>query len=294
MKNVKDMFKKFVYADAKNLDKRFHEEICAQLALKYCKKFNTDLKKTQLDSFYEDNGSLTGRVETEVKAVLEMMASMAADVPSNFKKQLAKGKFHALADAIQIAYAQGYSIKDPKRYMEWFLEIDAHASAKAMKLKEEQKEQSWIHWKKFYANQVNYNKSRQLISDQLNASLNELIDGSILRKKRTHKDCFIQKDISLHLWVDQGHKDRNDNEISILDIYLGRTQVDHVKSVRDGGTTTYDNAELMTATDNLKKGASSNEPYFEHQKVNPMDELTKSICNPEYVFSEDETLDESE
>ena len=291
MKNVRDMFKKFVYGDAKNLDKRFLVEICAQLALKYLKKFTTDLKKVQLDSFYEDNGSLPSRVETEVKTVLEMMASMAADVPSNFKKKLAKGKFHALADAIQVAYAQGYSIKDPKGYMEWFLKLDAHASAKAKKLTEEQKEQSWIEWNKFYAKQVNYNKSRQLISDQLNADLNELIGESILRKKRTHKDCFNQRDIHLSLWVDQDHRDRKGEEISILDIYLGKTHVDHVKASRAGGATTYDNAELMTATDNLKKGASSNEPYFAHQKVNHMSELTKSICNPEYAFSEDESLD---
>jgi hypothetical protein len=292
--NIKNMFKQLIYPRAKDLDARKHEELTAMLVLKYLKKFDTNLQAVQLDMLYEDNFSIPQKVQDEVSAVLNTLTKMSKDLPNNFTKRLSKGSFHAVCDAVQIAFATGYSIKNPKEYLRWFLTMNAELVTAAKQLTEEEKEQSWIEWMRMYYIGHNYNKSRQLISDKLAGDLNKLVTNGVLLKKRTYKDCFNQGDIALHLWVDQGHKDRNDNDIDILDIYLGKTHVDHVKSVRDGGTTTYDNAELMTAIDNLKKGASSNEPYFEHQKMNPMDELTKSICNPEYVFSEDETLDESE
>ena len=292
--NIKNMFKQLIYSKAKDLDARKHEELTAMLVLKYLKKFDTNLQAAQLDMLYEDNLAIPQKVQDEVSAVLNTLTKMSKDLPNNFTKRLSKGSFHAVCDAIQIAFATGYSIKNPKEYLRWFLTMNAELVTAAKQLTEEQKEQSWIEWMRMYYIGHNYNKSRQLISDKLAGDLNKLVTNGVLLKKRTYKDCFNQGDIALHLWVDQGHKDRNDNDIDILDIYLGKTHVDHVKSVRDGGTTTYDNAELMTAIDNLKKGASSNEPYFEHQKMNPMDELTKSICNPEYVFSEDETLDKSE
>ena len=219
------------------------------------------------------------------------MVNMAKQVPSDFTTKLTKGQFHVVADAIQIAYALGYSITNYAEFLSWILAVDATATAAAKKLTEEESDLSYTKWVKYYYVKKNTLASRQLLADQLAVSLGDLVAQGVLVKKRTHKDAFKRKNIALHLWVDQGHCDRNGDEIKILDVYMGKTHVDHVKSVRDGGATTYDNAELMTATNNLKKGASSNEPYFEHQKMNPIVELTKSICNPEYAFSEDESLD---
>jgi len=290
---IKDMFKKFIYSKNRELDARFHEELVAMLALKYYKKFETNLQAAQLDALYENSASLPSSVEDETEKVLAMMVKMAANTPEEFTKKLSKGLFHAVCDAIQIAFATGYSIKDPKEYLRWILKVNAHAVSAAKKLTEEQKDQSWTEWLRLYYVTHNYKKSRQLIADRLATDAGRLVTDGVLYKKRTHKDCFKQSDISLLLWVDQDHKDRKDEEIDILDIYMSKTQVDHVRSVRDGGTTTYENAELMMATDNLSKGAKSNPPAFSHQdqsgfafpqdtKVDDLEKLVDTITGVGY------------
>ncbi len=261
------MIKKFIYNKQSELDARAHEELIAMLALKYIKKFDTNLKKDQLDELYEDYPRLPAAAEKEVQEVVAIMVKMAANVPEEFKSKLSKGLFHAIADGIHIAMAEGYSIKSPKKFLGWLLRLDAHAKDKAKKLPEEEADNSYTQWIKYYYMKKNYIKSRQLLADQLAVSAQELMNKGVLLKRRTHKDCFREKDISLHLWVDQGHRDRKDNEIDILDIYLGKTQVDHVRSVRNGGSTTYNNAELMMAPDNLSKGSTSNEGVFPHQET---------------------------
>jgi len=264
--NVLKMINKFIYDSDADLHSRAHEELLAQLALKYTKNFETSLNKKALDALYDDNNRLSPRVEKEMRAVVGAMAKMANKVPSNFTTKLTKGQFHVVADAIQIAYALGYSITDYTEFLSWILTVDATATAAAKKLTEEESDRSYIKWVKYYYVKKNNLASRQLLADQLAVSLDDLVDCAVLVKKRTHKDTFKTKNIALHLWIDQAHRDRNGDEIKILDVYLGKTHVDHVKSVRDGGTTTYENAELMMATDNLSKGAKSNPPAFPHQE----------------------------
>jgi len=262
------MFKKFIYSKQSHLDQRFHEELIAQLCLKYTKEFTIDLKAAQLDELYEARTILDKDIIKEVHNVLGILCKMAANVPQAFieKKKLTKGMFHALCDVVHLIFSQGYTVKRPKALLTWFLEVDAEARSAAADLTEAEKENSYIYWIKYYYNRVCYSRSRQLYSDQLAVSYAQLVKDGTLAKKRTHRDCFSRSNIDLHLWVDQAHTDRNYNEIDILDIYLGKTHVDHVRSVRDGGATTYDNAELMMAEDNLTKGASSNAAAFPHQK----------------------------
>ena len=66
--------------------------------------------------------------------------------------------------------------------------------------------------------------------------------------------------------IRQNFETRSGDKIRALDIYLGKYETDHVTSVKDGGTTTIDNAELMTITKNRQKGSNSNQPFFEFQK----------------------------
>jgi len=64
----------------------------------------------------------------------------------------------------------------------------------------------------------------------------------------------------------QEGKLRTGEEISILDLYTGKLEADHMISIKDGGSTTIDNGELMMIYDNRQKGATSNQPHFNHQK----------------------------
>ena len=50
------------------------------------------------------------------------------------------------------------------------------------------------------------------------------------------------------------------------DLINGTLHADHVVPVKEGGTTTIANGELMFAADNLAKGAQSNEPHFAFQE----------------------------
>ena len=65
----------------------------------------------------------------------------------------------------------------------------------------------------------------------------------------------------------QRYTDRYGVPYSVLDLYTGKLHADHVKSVKDGGETTIENGEMMTAKDNLAKGANSAEPYFDFQRA---------------------------
>ena len=58
---------------------------------------------------------------------------------------------------------------------------------------------------------------------------------------------------------------RSGSKITILDLYFGKYEADHMVSVANGGETIIENAELMTIEENRKKGSNSNDPFFEHQ-----------------------------
>ena len=64
----------------------------------------------------------------------------------------------------------------------------------------------------------------------------------------------------------QEGKLRDGSDIDFLDVMTaGKLEVDHVTSVRDGGTTELSNGELMSTSDNRSKGGKSNSPHFKHQ-----------------------------
>ena len=282
----KQMIKKFVYPKKEHLDKRFHEELQAQLCLKYTKKFNTNLIAKNLDRYYELSMSLDSSVKKQVDEVHDVLGKML-DATQSFKgrKRLTKGKYHALCDVIHIILSQGYSIEKPKEILAWFLEVDATAVAVAESLTEAEKDNSYIHWIKTYQKKDCYSHSRQLFSDKLAISSGQLEAAGTILKKRTSQNNFDSSVTPIRLWVAQGHKDRSDNQIDILDIYMGKCHVDHVKSVRDGGTNAYANAELMSASDNLSKGPNSNLPKFSHQKTTDL--ITTRPSSQEYAFDED-------
>ena len=88
---------------------------------------------------------------------------------------------------------------------------------------------------------------------------------NILVRKRSSADAFSFKD-KIELYTLQEARNREGANISILDVYMGKYEADHVKSVASGGATSIENGELMRWEDNRAKGAQSNDAFFPHQK----------------------------
>tara|TARA_R110000824_G_scaffold167454_1_gene344451 strand:- start:121 stop:483 length:363 start_codon:yes stop_codon:yes gene_type:complete len=92
-----------------------------------------------------------------------------------------------------------------------------------------------------------------------------LVSKGILSKRRTSRDAFSMEQAFSLLDLQEGVL-RNGDSIDAVDVIVaGKLEVDHVTSVRDGGTTELSNGELMSASDNRSKGGKSNSPHFKHQ-----------------------------
>ena len=54
--------------------------------------------------------------------------------------------------------------------------------------------------------------------------------------------------------------------MSILELYLGKYEADHVVPVSEGGETNIKNGELMTVVQNRQKGTQTNQQHFPFQR----------------------------
>ena len=263
----RDAFLKLVYNNELDLDKRSHEEIVAQLALKLSENFNTDLRKANLDSFYEDNFWLSPIVEKHMTSIFKDLAQLAQTLETPLQRKLTKGALHILFDLIQLVTLENdFTIIDHGKFFEWFLDNDARFRVEAGKVVEDEKEKkSYSHWSTFYQNSEFYGNTRCLFKECFMRALPELIDNRIVEAARRSKDSFTWKQ-KMELWYEQDYRTRTGEEINALDLYLGKYEADHVKSFKDGGETTIQNGELMTVQENRSKGSTSNEPHFPHQQ----------------------------
>ena len=131
-------------------------------------------------------------------------------------------------------------------------------------IEKEAEDKSYTHWTKFYQHKNSWTRVRQLFSCALAEDIEELINKEVVKMQRTKRDNFTFAD-KLLLHQKQNKKTREGDDIKALDIYLGVYEADHVVSVNDGGPTAIENGELMTAAENRKKGAYSNQPHFDFQ-----------------------------
>lgn len=264
----KDIFTNFVFKGVEPLDKRLHEEITAQLCLRIEKDDPSSLKKRFLDEFYEESSALKPGTETNVKKILTIASKMSEHFSGVSKsKKITKGKLHSLFLLIEMAIDEDYEILDNKGFLEWFLKVDNEFDQLSLQIIEADKqEKSYTYWTKTYGQSKYYKKIKAILIERLMLDLEDLETAKILKPKRTGAQAFTFKDAK-RLYFLQGGKTRTGMEIEILDLYAsGKYEVDHVEPVADGGETTIPNGELMTMHDNRSKGASSNEPHFQHQQ----------------------------
>ena len=260
------IFTNFVLKQHSYLDKRVHEEITASLALRL-QLPRAVLKKRQLDSLYETSLDLKPTTKKTMENIFHVMRDIAESVGGLKSQKLSKGQFHLFFGTCKfLIEGLDTKITDHEMFFNYFLEKCAQADDVAKNVMQQNlEEESFTYWLVQYANPTMFDKAILLFEETLMSDFDSLVRRGMLEKIRTEKDRFSFNDKKNLLQLQRG-KDRNGEELKTLDLYRGLLEADHVKSIKDGGLTILENGELMTMEDNRKKGATSHEPYFDHQK----------------------------
>ena len=267
-KQNREFFENLVWFSDSDLDKRKHEEAVAQLVYKIQSKYSTDCSAQSLDAFYEKTPELSKETISLVKLVMKDASSIAKDVKLTKRFRLALGTAQALFDLLAHINTHKKEIKiaNHEQFMNWFLEKDAASRQISLSVTEaDQSEKSYIYWTRVYTHKASFLKSRNLFERALTIDLERLLGDGTLASVRTNDDTFSTSQRLKLLYLQNG-RTRTEQEITILDLYTGKLEADHVISVKDGGATTIENGELMLAEDNRRKGPKSNEPYFDYQR----------------------------
>ena len=191
------LFKNFVYSNNNDLDKRYHEEMSAQLSLKVKNNYEGSyVDKLRLDSFYEDTPALEPLVEKNVTHILSETLKMAA-ATGPLKKKLTKGKLHNLFDVVQIlTLKQKFKILDYEKFFNWFLEKDSEFILESKNVIEAEKEEkSYEYWTVTYLKTMWYKKTRNLFENALALDVDNLISDNIIAPPDKQK--------SYYKWVDK-------------------------------------------------------------------------------------------
>ena len=261
-------FTHFLFPNPLELDKRAHEELIAVMALKIHIDFQSAANAKSLNHFYENTEDLHKTTISALDKIFNVCDRLAETLSIPLQKKLAKGQVQNLFDFIYIVtVVQGFSICDTTKFLEWFMERDTEFRAASSSVTEKNREKkSYVYWTKFYQNKNNYENIRKLYMSVFATDIEKLVSREVLKYNRTNKDNFLFED-KLKLYRLQHRETRQGDKIKALDLYLGKYEVDHVTSVKDGGKTEISNAELMKTSENRSKGAKSNEPFFPHQEL---------------------------
>ena len=238
------IFENLMALSAADMDKRKHEESLAQFVYKLATTYTLDPSAKHLDEFYDQTPELSTKTMNLVTSVMKDLSSIAKEVKLIKSHKLPPGVMHVLFDLIAHINSDSelktVKVTDHERFMEWFLETDQAFRQLSLKVSEEERQ--------------------VLVRD-----LEDMLEDGILECRRTSQDVFTTAQ-KIKLFYLQERQLRTGEEVSILDLYTGKLEADHMTSVKDGGSTTIDNGELMTIYDNRQKGATSNQPHFSHQK----------------------------
>jgi len=264
-----DFFTKTHIANQDNFDKRSHEELMAQLIMKLHYNYDVDCKKTDLDKFYEEISDVKDSVKKTAKIILENSRSCSDNLEKALSaKRFSKGKLHTFWDMIKIVCVDhNFKISNGKGFLNWFLEeIQGFVNeSKSLASDEEvQKAESYTYWERFYSHKQYYKNIINLLTYSFNENVEKLVNEKIVARQRTSQDNFTFEQ-KLALMKLQNKKMRTGEEMSYLDLYMGKYEADHVTSVKDGGKTEIENGELMSMEMNRKKGSESWDSHFEHQ-----------------------------
>jgi hypothetical protein len=262
------IFTNLMALSSADLDKRKHEEAFARFVYKVETQYARDAQASNLDAFYENASELPTAIERHAEKVMRLIAAMAKNLKLIKKFSLTPGLIQALFDLVGYICKEHKDIKisNPPEFFNWFLEQDLGFKAISNKIQEDEKnEKSYIYWLTVHMQITCFTKTNLLFKDAFLQNFNDFIDAGVISRLRTNKDYF-SADQKLELFRRQEGLLRTGKKISLIDLYTGTLEADHVVSVKDGGETTIENGELMTIHENRQKGPSSNQPHFDHQR----------------------------
>tara|TARA_R110002012_G_scaffold69488_2_gene179881 strand:- start:720 stop:1619 length:900 start_codon:yes stop_codon:yes gene_type:complete len=272
----------FGFKNIDDLDQRKHEEHIAKMALKFEKNSTVNLVATSLDEFYENTTKLDSKTEKRITYIVEHTTRTYEDL---FEKvdlneadslNLSLAHLYSFWSLLDIVRSSNIVIVDHASFFELFLEkYDGWIEeSKAQKYtEEEQSEKAFWSWAKFYYYSVNMANIDLILEQFLVNNLEFLFDEGVIKKARTWKDDFTFNQ-KKELFYKQKGQDREGNTMSILDLYGGKLEADHLVSFKDGGETSIENGELMLRKANRSKGSNSWTPAFAHQQQLDLDEST--------------------
>ena len=266
-KENRELFENLVLSKSSSFDKRVPDEMLAQLVMFLSSpSHSTDLLKKNLDSFY----NTVFEISPEIKSTTERLLSESLKISNALPKlttKLSRADMFSMWYFIYILQTAGYRISDEKKFFNWFCKINMLLEEHSGDLpSKESEDHSYKEWVKRYNQSIFYRKTISLFEEIVEEHAPAQESSGSIKKERTGKDV-LTKAQRRKLIAKQRFLDRNGSEITPLDFYRGALHADHRVSVRDGGSTTISNGEMMRASDNLKKGPQSFEPHFPHQAV---------------------------
>ena len=248
-------------------DKRKHEEIIAQYSLRVENDSSSDTQASNLDSFYERKIHLSPKSIKVITNCLGIVSQMSV-FELKADSRLTSADFFALLGIVQYVEhgRRDVRIDDTREFLNWFLQSSHQMKEDSKKvLEKDQKEDSYTYWAARVNQYKYFNKMLFAWRGRFNESENNLLSCGALKHARSSKDTFTHEQ-AISLFDLQEGALRDGSNVDFLDVVTaGKIEVDHVISVRDGGTTELSNGEIMSTSDNRSKGGKSNSPHFKHQ-----------------------------
>ena len=273
-------FAKLVYTDAE-IDKREHEQELAYYALRLHNNDTKDCTPNKLDEMYETVKALSKKDKATLTSVVKTCDKIAVAIEkweetqeegTSFRK-IGKPESRAIFVASLVAQELNCNVAKGKEieFVKWVLRNHTYFMNQSTSQKFDDAELSkfgYHKWMKGFKNATKYQSIKWLWTVTMQAAINK--DGiakrtsGFLSRKRTKKDFFTW-DQKRMFAEKQGWKFRNNEEICVLSLYLGKYDGGHLVSFINGGDTSDANGELQPQDQRGGDNTANLQPHFQFQ-----------------------------
>lgn len=273
-------FAKLVYS-ATEIDKREHEQELAFHALRLHNNDTKNCTHDNLDEMYEKVSALSKKNKTTLTSVIKTCDKIAVAIEKWEKTQeegvsyrkIGKPESRAIFVATLAALELNYNVPKGKEleFVGWVLKSHTHFANQSASQKFDDNELNkfgYHKWMKGFQNAVKYQRIKWLWTVALKAAIEN--DGiakrtsGFLSKKRTKKDFFTWAQ-KLMFAEKQGWKFRDNSDICVLNLYLGKYDGGHLVSFINGGDTSDANGELQPQSQRGGDNTADLQPHFQFQ-----------------------------
>jgi hypothetical protein len=277
-------FAKLVYS-ATEIDKREHEQELAYHAFRLHNNDTKNCNHDSLDEMYETVFALSKKNKTTLTSVIKTCDKIAVAIEKWEKTQeegisyrkIGKPESRAIFVATLAALELNYNVPKGKEleFVGWVLKSHTHFANQSASQRFDDNELNkfgYHKWMKGFQNAVKYQRIKWLWTVALKAAIEN--DGiakrtsGFLSKKRTKKDFFTWAQKRMFA-EKQGWKFRDDSDICVLSLYLGKYDGGHLESFINGGDTSDANGELQPQDQRGGDNTANLQPHFPFQEMVP-------------------------